>query len=501
MCESKSFKSDLQGRLVFFRGELDVLGRNFHNDCANTCLLYFAKCNLHTLSARCILAGADNFEQATIFAEKTTSIKVLSQLLLCQAAKQGDYARVSELFSDPPGISHPWYLRDVQRHLTDYFYSDPYLRKPALVIAFRCSHIYTASSLLKHSRMHGESGEFHLDWSDLSLRHVHEIWMHAVAPWIQHLNLSHNRLTSLPNSFLSLQNIRVLDLSHNNLSGTLIFIDLMRLETLEKLNLSDNQIRELPSNTLYPALLTYLDISRNKLTNLPACISDAKLQCLICKGNSFSHLPSPLFQLHSLKILDFKDNPGGSFSDVDSIMSRFSSDVKFISPDGEIHRSRVHEELPDTPLFLHKQQHRAAPSLLSTIKKLNVIKRPTFRGTETRRVCLTLLGERQLQVSLANKLIQSTHHERQKDSQHDSLINFSWIFSPNFLRGKKISFNTFVLKNSPKYALFLSCFLPETALIALLHDPSQTQKDTEANLIRPLASLLTHVSDSVVCQV
>ena len=73
-------------------------------------------------------------------------------------------------------------------------------------------------------------------------------------------------------------------------------------------------------------------------------------------------------------------------------------------------------------------------------------------------------------------------------------MNFTWLFSPNFLRGKKIAFNTFVLKNSPKYALFLSCFLPETALIAVIHDASQTQKDTEANLMRPLASLLTHVS-------
>ena len=166
---------------------------------------------------------------------------------------------------------------------------------------------------------------------------------HAVAPWVEHFNLAHNKLTSLPNSFLSLQNIRILDLSHNNLSGTLVFIDLMQLDTLEKLSLSDNKIRELPSNSTFPASLTYLDISRNKLTNLPSCISTSNLQCLICQGNGFSHLPAPLFQLHSLQIIDLKDNTNG-LSDVELLISKFSSEVKFISPDGEIYRSRQMDE-------------------------------------------------------------------------------------------------------------------------------------------------------------
>lgn len=497
MCKENAFKNETQSNLAKFKLELDSLGRNFHHDCANSCLLYFAKRDMHTLSAKCIVAGADNFEQAILFAEKTNSIKTLSQLLLCQAAKYGDYTKVTELLGDPPAPSNIWYIPDVQRYLSNYFHNDCYLRKPSLVIALRDGHFFTAGTLLKHSRYMKEDGGFCVDWGDLNLRNVHEIWMHNVSSWVDHFILSHNKLTSLPNTFLNLLKVRVLDLSHNNLSGTLVIIDLMRLQTIEKLRLSDNLLRELPNSIVWPPSLTYLDISRNKLTTLPACMSSANIECLICQGNSFTQLPSSLFNMTSLKIMDLKDNLINGFSDTDAIMSRFQSEsVKFISPDGNIFRSQRIDTVPESIII--DKPIRPQNSIMSSLRKLNVIKRPTFKSSDTRKVCLTLIGEKNLHLSIAHKLLQTIHSnvEKEKETQHrhDSLMHFTWTYSSSFLRGKKIAFNTMVLKNCSKYSRYISCFLPETHLIGIVHDGSSSLKDTEANLIRPLTQLVANVS-------
>ena len=499
MCKENTFKHETQSNLSKFKSELDSLGRNFHYDCANSCLLYFAKRDMHTLSAKCIVAGADNFEQAILFAEKTDSIKTLSQLLLCQAAKYGDYTKVTELLGDPPAPSNTWYVPDVQKYLSTYFHSDCNLRKPALVLALREGHFFTAGTLLKHSRYVKEDGGFCVDWGDLNLRSVHEIWMHNVSSWVDNFILSHNKLTSLPNTFLNLLKVRVLDLSHNNLSGTLVIVDLMKLQTIEKLRLSDNLLRELPNSIVWPSSLTYLDISRNKLTTLPACMSSANIECLICQGNSFTQLPSSLFNMTSLKIMDLKDNLSNGFSDTEAMMSKFQSEsVKFISPDGNIFRSQRSDTIPDNIIG---RPIRPQNSIMNSLRKLNVIKRPTFKSPDTRKVCLTLIGEKNLHLSIAHKLLQTIHSnvEKEKETQHhhDSLMHFTWTYTPNFLRGKKIAFNTMVLRNCSKYSRYISCFLPETHLIGIVHDASSSFKDTEANLIRPLTQLVANVSEQM----
>ncbi|KAI6657261.1 Leucine-rich repeat serine/threonine-protein kinase 1-like [Oopsacas minuta] len=494
MCEENSFKDESQTNLSNFKSELDNLGINFHYDCANTCLLYFAKRDMHTLSAKCIIAGADNFEQAILFAEKTNSTKTLSQLLLCQAAKYGDYNKVSELLGDPPSPSNLWYLPTVQRHLSTYFHSDMYLRKPALIISLREGHFFTAGTLLKHCRHLKEDGSFCLDWGDLSLKNVHEIWMHNVSPWVEYFILSKNKLTSLPNTFLSLLNIRVLDLSHNNLTGTLVIIDLMRLQTIEKLRLSDNKLRELPNSIIWPPSLTYLDISRNKLSTLPSCMSSAKIECLVCQGNSFPQLPNSLYNMTSLKIIDLKDNLINGFSDIETIMAKFQSEsVKFINPDGEIFRAQHNETITENTVIVGRPI-RQSNTILNSLKKLNVIKRSTFKSPDIRKICLTLIGEKNLHLSIAHKLqAYSTDKQNYTTHVHDSLMHFSWIYTPNFLRNKKIAFNTMVLKNCSKYSRFVSCFLPETHLIGVIHDAGASIKDTEANLIRPLTQLVGHL--------
>ena len=493
---SGAFKEAGQAALDGFKAELDILGRNFQQDCANSALLYFAKSDMHTLSAKCVLAGADCFEQAILFAEKTNSTKTLSQLLLCQAAKEGDYNRVAELLGDPPAPSHLWYMSKVQRHLSTYFHSDTFLRKPALMIALREGHFFTAGTLLKHSRRVTEAGGFHLDWADLSLRHVHEIWMHTVSPWVEQFNLSNNKLTSLPNTFLSLLNIRVLDLSHNNLSGTLVIIDLMRLQSIEKLRLSDNKIRELPNSIVWPPSLSYLDISRNKLTSLPACMATANIACLICQGNSFSQLPVSLFGMASLKIVDLKDNLVNGFSDVESLMSRFHSEsVTLISPEGEMYKPKHCDVIPEN--IIVNRPIKQQSTIMASLRKLNVMRRPPFKSPDTRKVCLTLIGEKSLHVSVAHKLLQTGHVlERPREQQHAhyALMHFTWTFSPNLLRGRKIAFNTMVLKSCSQYARYVSCFLPEMHLIGLIHDASSSAKDTEANLVIPLTQLVRHVS-------
>ena len=83
------------------------------------------------------------------------------------------------------------------------------------------------------------------------------------------LDLSHNRLDTLPTTLEGLHKLRTLELAHNNIDA--LPAELARLTTLERLGLNDNAIAARPrvlDEMFYPAPVTVLralSLNNNKL--------------------------------------------------------------------------------------------------------------------------------------------------------------------------------------------------------------------------------------------
>jgi Leucine-rich repeat (LRR) protein len=141
--------------------------------------------------------------------------------------------------------------------------------------------------------------------------------------WIQSLNLSHKKLTHVPEELLSFPRLSDLDLSSNRISD---FSNLSQIKSLKSLNLSNNysnffseeifQLRKLESldlmtNRLYhvPSKIRQLHnlkrlaLSFNKLVDLPQDLQHLPLTDFFLSDNLFQECPSWIGNMPSLKLL------------------------------------------------------------------------------------------------------------------------------------------------------------------------------------------------------
>jgi len=89
-------------------------------------------------------------------------------------------------------------------------------------------------------------------------------------PHLVSLNLSHNRLSSIPDSIFGFLHLRELNVSHNNLSELPPSICL--LDKLRKMNASDNQISRLPLGIEQLQSLEKLNLLNNPLLHIPLAL-------------------------------------------------------------------------------------------------------------------------------------------------------------------------------------------------------------------------------------
>jgi internalin A len=121
------------------------------------------------------------------------------------------------------------------------------------------------------------------------------------------LDLSGNALNPLPESITQLQSLISLDLSHNGLSAPPESIT--QLQNLTSLNLRDNGLRMLPEWITQLQNLTSLDLSHNGLSGLPESFGQLQnLTSLDLSHNGLSALPYLIGQLQNLTQLDLRDN-------------------------------------------------------------------------------------------------------------------------------------------------------------------------------------------------
>lgn len=141
---------------------------------------------------------------------------------------------------------------------------------------------------------------------------VHELKesYHSDLSNIRLLNLSDNRLSSIPSSVLeSLGSLRVLDLTNNRL--TFLNADLSKnCPYLEELNLDHNQLEFLPDCICELPNLRILTCSKNSLTSLPLGIGKSllKLNILNIENNRIKVLPPSLGEMRSLHTLSVSGN-------------------------------------------------------------------------------------------------------------------------------------------------------------------------------------------------
>lgn len=93
---------------------------------------------------------------------------------------------------------------------------------------------------------------------------------------LEHLNLSNNQISKIPDTFRVLKRLNFLDLSSNKISE--IPESIVKLENLSFLNLSNNMISEIPEfvvDLLNNPHFVKLDVSNNILTKIPEEIKNS----------------------------------------------------------------------------------------------------------------------------------------------------------------------------------------------------------------------------------
>ncbi len=122
------------------------------------------------------------------------------------------------------------------------------------------------------------------------------------------LEVSHNELTELPDSIGNLANLKELLLDNNQL--TKLPESIGNLVNLQELLLYNSQLTELPESFGKLVNLQLLRLDNNQLTELPESIGGLlNLELLDLMGNKLEELPKTIIKLKKLRVLDIKINP------------------------------------------------------------------------------------------------------------------------------------------------------------------------------------------------
>ncbi|KAL0737705.1 hypothetical protein Bca4012_013915 [Brassica carinata] len=132
---------------------------------------------------------------------------------------------------------------------------------------------------------------------------------------LQKLDLSHNSLSGqIPSSLGSLTSLRHLDLTGNSFSGTLSDDVFTNCSSLRHLSLSRNHLEgQIPSTLFRCSVLNSLNLSSNRFSGSPSFVSGFwKLQRLRSLDLSFNTLsgsiPLGILYVHNLKVLQLQGN-------------------------------------------------------------------------------------------------------------------------------------------------------------------------------------------------
>ncbi|KAL4835514.1 hypothetical protein H8958_022296 [Nasalis larvatus] len=180
----------------------------------------------------------------------------------------------------------------------------PDLPKDTTILHLGENLLYTFSlaSLLPFTRL----TQLYLDKCELT-----KLQVEGTLPVLGTLDLSHNKLQSLPLLGQTLPALTILDVSFNQLTS-LPLGALHGLGKLQELYLKGNELKTLPPGLLTPTpRLEKLSLANNHLTELPAGLLDGlgNLDTLLLQENSLYTIPKGFFGFHLLPFAFLHGNP------------------------------------------------------------------------------------------------------------------------------------------------------------------------------------------------
>ncbi|XP_072044938.1 toll-like receptor 2 [Amphiura filiformis] len=133
---------------------------------------------------------------------------------------------------------------------------------------------------------------------------------------LRYLDLSNNNIDNInENDFSSLVNIEYMNLSHNRIYS---LPDFSSLVNITRMDLSFNRIESLPETQFqHLSGLAYLNLAGNRLANLNVLKDLSSLQTLIVYDNAMATLPDFLMKApYNLMYVDFGNNPFSCTCDI-----------------------------------------------------------------------------------------------------------------------------------------------------------------------------------------
>ncbi|XP_041050410.1 volume-regulated anion channel subunit LRRC8D-like [Carcharodon carcharias] len=117
---------------------------------------------------------------------------------------------------------------------------------------------------------------------------------------LERFNISNNLIETLPNSMFTMQKLQHLDMSNNHL--VVILPSIKYLKNLRYLDLSSNRLESLPDELFQCKKIKTLKLNENLLTSLSGKIQQcSQLSRLELKGNPLDELPVEITQCSKLK--------------------------------------------------------------------------------------------------------------------------------------------------------------------------------------------------------
>ena len=194
---------------------------------------------------------------------------------------------------------------------------------------------------------------------------------------LEHLNLSDNRLTKLPEGLWDLQKLKCLLLEENLILHISPRIE--RLSNLETFGFSYRDSLKLPESMLYLTKLTMLTVSFDGGKDFPEMICNFKgLKELFIYGKYLTQISENIRQLQALETLTISDSPithiPDSLAEVQHIKKLYLeelSELKIIPPFVFELKNLEELRLRNTPLY----------EMSPLIRHLQGLKRLDLRGT------------------------------------------------------------------------------------------------------------------------